>query len=161
MESPRRQRYVSFLILSVSVLDVLANPLLSQPQQGVRYPETLVLFETAHGFFGIYDMQTYLKKEEADLNALTLASSGWMDTQKGGYRMDPFSDVIYKNYTIKLRSSLQPVNRKWEPFAMVWSNDKSIGHPISSGELQDTEALANGLVLERAKAWVDVKEKAG
>ena len=36
---------------------------------------------------------------------------------------------------------------------------KNIGHPISSEELQDTEALANALALERAKAWVGAKEK--
>jgi hypothetical protein len=72
--------------------------------------------------------------------------------------MDPLSDVIYKNYTIKLRSSLQPVRTKWEPFAMVWSKDMSVGQPIATGELQETEAAANAVALERAKAWVDAKE---
>ena len=44
---------------------------------------------------------------------------------------------------------------------MVWwhEDDMSIYEPISSGELQDTEALADGLALERAKAWVDSKEE--
>jgi hypothetical protein len=31
--------------------------------------------------------------------------------------------------------------------------------PISTGESQDTEALADALVLARAKAWVDAKEQ--
>ena len=70
-------------------------------------------------------------------------------------------DVIYKNYTIKLISQYQFESLKWKPSAMVWSKDISNGHLISSGELQETEALANALALERAKAWVDVKEKAG
>ena len=41
---------------------------------------------------------------------------------------------------------------------MVWWEEGhvSIGHVIA-GELQDTEALANGVALERAKAWVDAK----
>jgi hypothetical protein len=49
----------------------------------------------------------------------------------------------------------------WEPRAMVWwqEDNMSTYEPISSGELQDTEALADSLVLERAKAWVDAKEQ--
>jgi hypothetical protein len=72
-------------------------------------------------------------------------------------------DVIYKNYAIKLSSQYQLDSRKWEPLAMVcWKEeDMSVGHPIGSGELQDTEAEANAVALERAKAWVDVQEKAG
>ena len=48
---------------------------------------------------------------------------------------------------------------KWEALALVWSKEMIYGHPISSGELHDTEALANAVALERAKAWVDAKEK--
>jgi hypothetical protein len=69
-------------------------------------------------------------------------------------------DVSYKGYRIKVRSQPLPTG-KWEPLAMVWWNEetKSIGQTIS-GESQDTEALANAVALERAKAWVDAKEKA-
>lgn len=45
---------------------------------------------------------------------------------------------------------------------MVWwekASSKRIGHPIAVGGLQETEALANTLALERAKAWVDGKEQ--
>jgi hypothetical protein len=72
------------------------------------------------------------------------------------------SNVIYKNYTIKLRPEFRSESGKWEPFAMVgWQEHHiSIGHPISSGELQDTEILANALALERAKAWVGAQEEA-
>ena len=68
------------------------------------------------------------------------------------------SDVICKNCTIKLSSEFRSDSGKWEPFAMVWWEEGhiSIGHVIA-GELQDTEALANGVALERAKAWVDAK----
>jgi hypothetical protein len=47
-----------------------------------------------------------------------------------------------------------------EARAMVWwqEDNMSTYEPISSGKLQDTEALADALVLERAKAWVDAKE---
>ena len=41
----------------------------------------------------------------------------WVDKEKVLEWSMP--DEIYKNYTIKLMPSLQPVNRKWEPFAMV------------------------------------------
>ena len=69
-------------------------------------------------------------------------------------------DVIYKGYTIKLRSRPLP-SGMWEPRAMVWwqEDNTSTYEPISSGELQDTEALADALILERAKAWVDGKEE--
>ena len=43
---------------------------------------------------------------------------------------------------------------------MVWWEEaphKHIGHPVAVGGLQATEALANALALERAKAWVDAK----
>ena len=68
-------------------------------------------------------------------------------------------DVIYKGYTIKVQSQLLPTG-KWEPMAMVWWNEdiKNIGQTISA-ELQDTEALANAVALERAKVWVDAREK--
>jgi hypothetical protein len=68
-------------------------------------------------------------------------------------------DVIYKGYTIKVQSQSLPTGR-WEPMAMVWWNEdiKNIGQTIS-GEVQDTEALANAVALERAKAWVDGKEE--
>jgi hypothetical protein len=48
----------------------------------------------------------------------------------------------------------------WEPRAMVWghADNTSSYEPISSAELQDTEALADALVLERAKVWVDAKD---
>ena len=70
------------------------------------------------------------------------------------------SDVIYKGYTIKLRSALQLRGTKWEPFAIVWYNDGelSIGHPLAIEALQDTEALANAVALEVAKSWVDARE---
>jgi hypothetical protein len=69
-------------------------------------------------------------------------------------------DVSYKGYTIKVQSQSLPTG-KWEPMAMVWWNEetKSTGQTIS-GESQDTEARANALALERAKAWVDAKEEA-
>ena len=69
-------------------------------------------------------------------------------------------DVIYKNHTIKLRS--RPLSSgMWEPRAMVWwqEDHMSVYEPISNGELQDTEALADAVALERAKAWVDGKKK--
>jgi len=70
------------------------------------------------------------------------------------------SDVLYKGYTIKLRSRPLP-SGMWEPRAMVWWQEEitSAYEPISSEELQDTEALADALVLERAKAWVDAQEQ--
>jgi hypothetical protein len=57
--------------------------LLSQFQQGVWYPEALVLTDTATGSIGtpIYDTQAYLLKDEADGRALTLAKA-WVDKQK-------------------------------------------------------------------------------
>ena len=69
------------------------------------------------------------------------------------------SDVLYKGYTIKLRSRPLP-SGMWEPRAMVWchADNTSSYEPISSAELQDTEALADALVLERAKVWVDAKD---
>ena len=71
------------------------------------------------------------------------------------------SDIIYKSYTIKLRSRPLP-SGLWEPRAMVWwqeDNNTSTYEPISSGELQYTEARADALVLQRAKAWVDAREQ--
>ena len=49
----------------------------------------------------------------------------------------------------------------WEPRAIVWSQEdnRSSYEPIFSGELQDSEALADALALERAKMWVDGKEQ--
>jgi hypothetical protein len=70
-------------------------------------------------------------------------------------------DVRYKGYTIKVSSAIQHADGGWEALAMVWSKDMSVEHPIASGDLQVTEAHANAVALERAKAWVDVKEKAG
>jgi hypothetical protein len=69
------------------------------------------------------------------------------------------SDVIYKGYTVKLRSRPLP-SGMWEPRAIVWWEEDNMSNyePISSGESQDTEALADALVLARAKAWVDAKE---
>jgi hypothetical protein len=69
-------------------------------------------------------------------------------------------DVTYKGYTIKVQSQSLPTGQ-WEPMAMVWWNEdiKNIGQTIS-GESQDTEALANAVALEQAKAWVDAKEEA-
>ena len=71
------------------------------------------------------------------------------------------ADVIYKGYRIKVRSAIQHADGGWEALAMVWRNEeqKNVGHPIPSGELQDTEARANAVALERAKAWVDAKEE--
>jgi hypothetical protein len=70
------------------------------------------------------------------------------------------SDVIYKGYTIKLRSRPLP-SGMWEPRAIVWSQEDNMSsyEPIFSGELQDSEALADALALERAKMWVDGKEQ--
>ena len=70
-------------------------------------------------------------------------------------------DVIYKGYTINVSSAIQHADGGWDALAMVWSKDMSVTHPIVTGELQVTEARAKAVVLERAKAWVDVKEKAG
>jgi hypothetical protein len=49
----------------------------------------------------------------------------------------------------------------WEPRAMVWSQEDNMSsyEPVYSVELQDSEALADALVSERAKAWVDDKEE--
>jgi hypothetical protein len=70
------------------------------------------------------------------------------------------SDVLYKGYTIKLRSRPLP-SGMWEPRAIVWSQEDNMSsyEPIFSGELQDSEALADALALERAKMWVDGKEQ--
>jgi hypothetical protein len=69
------------------------------------------------------------------------------------------SDVIYKGYTIKLRSRPLP-SGMWEPRAMVWSQEHNMSsyEPVYSVELQGSETLADALVLERAKAWVDDKD---
>jgi hypothetical protein len=69
-------------------------------------------------------------------------------------------DVPYKGYTIKLKSGLQHKGSKWEPFAIVWYKDGelSIGHPLAIEALQDTEAEANVVALECAKAWVEARE---
>ena len=71
------------------------------------------------------------------------------------------SEVTYKGYRIKLRSRPNS-SGMWEPRAMVWwhEDDMSIYEPISGGELQASETLADALALKRAKAWVDGKEKA-
>jgi hypothetical protein len=71
------------------------------------------------------------------------------------------SDVVYKSYTIKLRSLYDPVKIKWQPLAIVWWDEefKKIGYPIVTGELHVTEARAKAVALERAKAWVDAKEQ--
>lgn len=66
--------------------------------------------------------------------------------------------VIYKGYTIKVMSAIQHADGRWEALAKVWSKDMSLGLPIGSGELQDTEARAKAIALERAKAWVDARE---
>lgn len=81
----------------------------------------------------------------------------WRTIHGKGERM---SDVIYKGYRIKLRSRPDS-SGMWQPRAMVWwqEDHMSIYEPISSGELQDTEALADALILERAKAWVDAKKE--
>lgn len=44
---------------------------------------------------------------------------------------------------------------------MVWWQEDNMSNyePISSGELQDTEARADALVLQLAKSWVDAKEQ--
>ena len=70
------------------------------------------------------------------------------------------SDVIYKSYTIKLRSRPLP-SGMWERRAMVWWQEDNMSNyePISSRELQDTEARADALILQRAKAWVDAREQ--
>ena len=68
-------------------------------------------------------------------------------------------DIIYKGYTIKVSSAIQHADGGWEALAMVWSKDRSVTHPIVTGELEVTEARAKAIALERAKAWVDAKEK--
>ena len=69
-------------------------------------------------------------------------------------------DISYKRYTIKVRSQPLP-HGTWEPLAMVsWQEDNmSIGEPIASGELQDTEALADAVGLKLAMQWVDAREQ--
>ena len=67
-------------------------------------------------------------------------------------------DVIYKGYTITVSSAIQHADGGWEALAMVWSKDRSVTHPIVTGELEVTEARAKAVALERAKAWVDAKE---
>jgi hypothetical protein len=81
---------------------------------------------------------------------------GWTVHGKGS----SMSDVIYKGYTVKLRSRPLP-SGMWEPRAIVWWEEDNMSNyePISTGESQDTEALADALVLARAKAWVDAKEQ--
>lgn len=81
---------------------------------------------------------------------------GWTMHGKGS----SMSDVIYKGYTVKLRSRPLP-SGMWEPRAIVWWEEDNMSNyePISTGESQDTEALADALVLARAKAWVDAKEQ--
>jgi len=75
-------------------------------------------------------------------------------------KVSSMSDVIYKGYTVKLRSRPLP-SGMWEPRAIVWWEEDNMSNyePISTGESQDTEALADALVLARAKAWVDAKEQ--
>jgi hypothetical protein len=81
---------------------------------------------------------------------------GWTVHGKGS----SMSDVIYTGYTVKLRSRPLP-SGMWEPRAIVWWEEDNMSNyePISTGESQDTEALADALVLARAKAWVDAKEQ--
>ena len=68
--------------------------------------------------------------------------------------------VVYKGYRIELKSALQLRGMKREPFAIVRYNEgeMSIEYPLAIEALQDTEALANALALECAKAWVDTRE---
>jgi hypothetical protein len=70
-------------------------------------------------------------------------------------------DIIYEGYTITVSSAIQHADGGWEALAMVWSKETSVVHTIVTGELQVTATRANAVVLERAKAWVDVKDKAG
>lgn len=69
-------------------------------------------------------------------------------------------DISYKGYTIKVRSQLLP-HGTWEPLAMVWwqEDNMAIADPIASGELQDTEAVADAVALKLAQHWVDAKEE--
>ena len=69
--------------------------------------------------------------------------------------------MIYKGYTITVSSAIQHADGGWEALAMVSSKDKTVAHPIVTGELQVTEAGAKAVALERAKAWVDAKEDEG
>jgi hypothetical protein len=65
-------------------------------------------------------------------------------------------DIDYKGYSIKVRS--EPLtNLQWEPRAMVsWrEEDMPLAEPIASGELQDTEALADAVGLKLAMQRVD------
>ena len=46
---------------------------------------------------------------------------------------------------------------------MVWWQERqyrSTEYPISSGELQDSEILANALAFDHSKAWVDANDEA-
>ena len=63
---------------------------------------------------------------------------GWTMHGKGS----SMSDVIYKGYTVKLRSRPLP-SGMWEPRAIVWWEEDNMSNyePISTGESQDTEAL--------------------
>ena len=40
-----------------------------------------------------------------------------------------------------------------------WQEDMAIAEPIASGELPDTEALADAAVLKLAQRWVVAKEQ--
>jgi hypothetical protein len=57
--------------------------LLSQLQKGVWFPEALVLKNVGVASIGtpIYDKQSYLMKDEADVQALKLAKR-WVDKHK-------------------------------------------------------------------------------
>jgi hypothetical protein len=68
-------------------------------------------------------------------------------------------DISYKGYTIKVRSQPLP-HGTWEPLAMVWwqEDNMAIAEPIASGELQDTEALADAVVLMLTTQWVDKRK---
>ena len=68
-------------------------------------------------------------------------------------------DLIYKSYGIKVSSAIQHADGGWETLAIVWSKDMCVAHTIVTGELQVTEARAKAVALERAKAWVDGKER--
>jgi hypothetical protein len=61
-----------------------------------------------------------------------------------------------QKYKITLKSELQASSSKWRPMATIWPKDMRqklpTGHQIDSGELQDTEALANPLALRNRQS---------
>ena len=135
--------------------------LLSQLQQGVWYPRGPYSGRHGHGLNR--DTGIYARPSSGGPTDGVIVFDGRHSTMsiETAFPWNTMSDFSYKGYTIKLRSLYDPMRTKWEPLAIVWWNeeDRKIGHPIASAELQDTEALADAVALKRAKAWVDAREQ--